>query len=49
MKSDGIKPRLVDECQSRTNWSKWKEAIQVELDSLKRKKCLDLWFLHPPM
>ena len=35
--SDDIEPRSVDECRRRTDWSNWKQAIQVELDSLKRK------------
>jgi len=33
MKSDDIEPLFVDECQRRTYWSIWKEAIQVELIS----------------
>ena len=38
MLSDGIKWRSVDECWRRTNWSSWKQAIQVELDSLTKCK-----------
>ena len=30
----------VDECRSKHDWSKWKEAIQVELDSLTKRKVL---------
>ena len=30
---DDHEPRSVDECHSKNDWSKWKEAIQVELDS----------------
>ena len=33
-KDDDNKPRSVDEFRSKHDWSKWKEAIQVELDSL---------------
>ena len=32
--NDDHEPRSVDECHSKHDWSKWKEAIQVELDSL---------------
>lgn len=35
MLSNDIEPRSVDECQRRTDWSK---AIQVELDSLAKRK-----------
>jgi hypothetical protein len=27
-------PRPVEECMQRQDWPKWKEKIQVELDSL---------------
>ena len=36
--SDDIEPRSVDECRCRTDWSNWKQAIQVELDSLAKRK-----------
>ncbi|PRQ59184.1 putative RNA-directed DNA polymerase [Rosa chinensis] len=36
--SDDVEPRSVDECQRRDDWPKWKEAIQVELDSLTKRK-----------
>lgn len=36
--SDDIEPHSVDECQRRDDWPKWKEAIQVELDSLTKRK-----------
>ena len=29
---DDVEPRSVAECQQRTDWPKWKEVIQVELD-----------------
>ena len=35
---DDHEPRSVDECRSKNDWSKWKEAIQVELDSLAKCK-----------
>ncbi|KAM1466174.1 hypothetical protein ACFX1X_045115 [Malus domestica] len=38
MLNDDIEPRSFDECQRRTDWSNWKQAIQVELDSLVKRK-----------
>ena len=38
MLSDDIEPHSVDECRCRTDWSNWKQAIQVELDSLTKRK-----------
>ena len=38
MLSDDIEPRSVDESQRRTNWSNWKQAIQVELVSFAKRK-----------
>ena len=35
---DDHEARSVDECRSKHDWSKWKEAIQVELDSLTKRK-----------
>ena len=35
---DDHEPRSVDESHSKHDWSKWKEAIQVELDSLAKRK-----------
>ena len=37
-KDDDNKPRSVDECRSKHDWSKWKEAVQVELDSQAKRK-----------
>ena len=31
-------PQTVDECQRRNDWLMWKEAIQVELNSLLKHK-----------
>ncbi|KAM2732016.1 hypothetical protein EV2_035619 [Malus domestica] len=39
MLNDDIEPHSVDECQRRTDWSNWKQAIQVKLNSfVKRMK-----------
>ena len=38
MKSNDIEPHSIDECQRRTDWSKCKEVIQVELYSLNKRK-----------
>ncbi|KAM1890893.1 hypothetical protein ACFX14_034237 [Malus domestica] len=38
MFSDNIEPRFIDERRHRTNWLNWKQAIQVELDSLSKRK-----------
>ena len=38
MLSDDIEPRSFDECQRITDWSNWKQAIQVELNSLMKCK-----------
>ena len=27
-------PQIVDECQKKKDWPKWKETIQIELNSL---------------
>lgn len=34
IETDDIEPRSIEECQHKSNWPKWKDAIQVELDSL---------------
>ena len=31
-------PRSIDECRQRNDWPKWKEAIQVELNSLSKRE-----------
>ena len=38
MLSDDIEPHSVDECRRKTNWSNWKQAIQVKLDSFVKRK-----------
>ena len=37
IENDDIEPRSVEECQRRAYWPKWKDAIQVELDSLTKR------------
>ncbi|KAK9951191.1 hypothetical protein M0R45_006648 [Rubus argutus] len=37
MSNDDMEPLTVAECQRRTDWPKWKQAIQVELDSLAKR------------
>ncbi|KAM2133212.1 hypothetical protein ACFX1R_003337 [Malus domestica] len=48
MLSDDIKPCSIDECRCRTDWSNWKQAIQVELDSLAKRKVFGLIVPTPP-
>ena len=48
MLSDDIEPRFVDECRRRTDWSNWKQAIQVELDSLAKRKVFGPIVPTPP-
>ncbi|KAM1104720.1 hypothetical protein EV2_013534 [Malus domestica] len=48
MLSDDIEPRFVDECVRKTDWSNWKQAIQVELDSLAKHKVFRLVAPTPP-
>ncbi|KAM2926381.1 hypothetical protein FF1_043752 [Malus domestica] len=48
MLSDDIESRSVDECRRRTDWSNWKQAIQVELNSLAKHKVFGLVVLTPP-
>ncbi|KAL5703065.1 hypothetical protein ACHQM5_028201 [Ranunculus cassubicifolius] len=48
IESDDIEPRSVEECQRRADWPKWKEAIQVELDSLAKRKVFGLVAPTPP-
>ena len=35
-------PQTVDECQKRNDWPKWKEAIQIELNSLAKQEVFRL-------
>lgn len=36
--SEDHEPKFVEECRRRDDWSKWKEAIQSELNSLSKRK-----------
>ena len=35
---DETEPKPVDECRQRSDWPKWKDAIQVELKSHMKRK-----------
>lgn len=35
---DEMEPRSVEECKQRNDWKKWKEAIEVELNSLSKRE-----------
>ncbi|KAM2096811.1 hypothetical protein ACFX1R_020409 [Malus domestica] len=48
MLSDDIEPRFIDECRRRTDWSNWKQEIQVELNSLAKRKVFGPIALTPP-
>ena len=45
---DDIEPRSVEKCQQRADWPKWKESIQVELDSLTKRQVFGPVVLTPP-
>jgi hypothetical protein len=32
------KPKTMAECKQRPNWIKWKEAIEAEIDSLRKRE-----------
>ena len=42
-----LEPRNVEECQHRNDWTKWKEAIQVELNSLTKREVFGLVIQTP--
>ncbi|KAM1225989.1 hypothetical protein ACFX2G_045625 [Malus domestica] len=48
MLSDDIEPRSIDKCRRRADWSNWKQAIQVELDSLAKRKVFGPVVPTPP-
>ena len=48
MLSDDIEPRSVDECRRITDWSNRKQPIQVELDSLAKRKVFGPIIPTPP-
>ncbi|KAJ9544551.1 LOW QUALITY PROTEIN: hypothetical protein OSB04_024258 [Centaurea solstitialis] len=45
--NDDPEPTSVIECQNRQDWVKWKDAIQVELDSLNKRKVFGPIVLTP--
>ena len=47
MGHDDVEPHFVAEYQQRTDWPKWKDAIQVELDSLTKHKVFGPVLLTP--
>ena len=36
--NDDYEPHNIDDCRQRSDWPKWKEAIQAELTSLTKRK-----------
>uniref|UniRef100_A0A0D2ZZF1 Reverse transcriptase Ty1/copia-type domain-containing protein n=1 Tax=Brassica oleracea var. oleracea TaxID=109376 RepID=A0A0D2ZZF1_BRAOL len=36
-KDEDLEPTSIYECMQRSDWIKWKEAINVELESLKKR------------
>ena len=45
--NDDPEPQSVIECQKRNDWAKWKEAMQVELNSLNKRKVFGTIILTP--
>jgi hypothetical protein len=41
-------PKTMAECKRRSDWNKWKEAIEVELNSLKKRKVFNDVIPTPP-
>ena len=48
MLSDDIEPCSIDECRHIIDWLNWKQAIQVELDSLAKRKVFGPIVPTPP-
>ena len=48
MLSDDIEPRSINDCRRRIDWSNWKQAIQIELDSLAKHKVFGPIVPTPP-
>ena len=44
--SDDLEPRSIEECRQKIDWPKWKDAIQVELNSLSKREVFDLSFKY---
>jgi hypothetical protein len=43
-----LDPKSMAECKKRSDWNKWKEAIEVELNSLKKRKVFTDVIPTPP-
>jgi hypothetical protein len=41
-------PKTMVECKQRSNWIKWKEAIEAELDSLRKREVFSKVIPTPP-
>jgi hypothetical protein len=41
-------PKTIPECKQRSDWIKWREAIEVELDSLKKREIFNNVIPTPP-
>jgi hypothetical protein len=41
-------PKTMVDCKKRSDWNKWKEAIEVELNSLRKRKVFTKVLLTPP-
>jgi hypothetical protein len=41
-------PKIMVECKRRSDWIKWKEAIEAELDSLRKKEVFSNVISTPP-
>jgi hypothetical protein len=39
-------PNIMVECKQHSDWIKWKEAIEVELDSLRKREIFSNVILH---
>ncbi len=42
-------PKTMSECKRRSNWNKWKESIEVELNSLKKRTMFTDMIPTPPI
>jgi hypothetical protein len=44
-----LDPKTMAECKQRSDWIKWKEAIEAELDSLRKRQVFSNVIPTPPM
>jgi hypothetical protein len=44
-----LDPKTMAECKQRSDWIKWKEAIEAELDSLRKREVFSNVIPTPPM